>query len=69
MGIKRPSGKYIGAPSGKTVVKEEDILILYGMIEKLQNLEHRKEGATGDKEHDHAVNEEDLHKKSEQVEE
>ena len=68
LGIKRPSGKYLGAPLGKTVVKEGDLLILYGRTEKLKNLENRKQGASGDMEHDQAVNEEEFHKKTEQEE-
>jgi len=57
LGIKRANGDYIGAPCGKTKIKENDILILYGESSRLKNLEERKKGITGDEEHENAVSE------------
>ncbi|MBZ9728708.1 TrkA C-terminal domain-containing protein [Salegentibacter sp. JZCK2] len=57
LGVRRLDGNYIGAPKGKTEIKEGDIIILYGKIESLQSLENRKEGSSGDLEHSNAVTE------------
>lgn len=66
LGIKRGSGKYIGAPTGKTKIQAADIVILYGRTSTIQNIEKRKEGGTGDTEHQKSVDEQ---KKIEQDEE
>lgn len=58
LGIRRANGKYIGAPVGKTRIKTVDIIILYGKTETLKSLENRKEGSSGDQEHDRSVSEE-----------
>ena len=57
LGIIRENGKYVGAPVGKTVIKEKDTLIVYGRIKLLEKLEKRKMGSSGDREHEDAVNE------------
>ncbi len=59
LGIKRGDGKYIGAPYGKTRVKKDDVLILYGRTKLLENLEKRKEGPGGDREHEDAKSEQE----------
>lgn len=68
LGIKRADGKYLGAPVGKTEIKESDIIILYGKIKSLQSLENRKEGSGGDEEHHQAVSQEEERKKREDKE-
>lgn len=57
LGIRRANGKYIGAPLGKTKVKENDIIILYGRTSTIHNIEDRKEGSSGDSEHEEAKRE------------
>ena len=59
LGIKRGNGKYVGAPTGNTAVKQDDVLILYGRIKLLESLEKRKEGSSGDVEHLDAVTEQE----------
>ncbi len=59
LGVKRGNGKYVGAPIGKTIIRKQDILILYGRIKLLEELEKRKEGSSGDREHENAVNEQE----------
>ena len=59
LGIKRGNGKYVGAPTGNTAVKKDDVLILYGRIKLLESLEKRKEGSSGDVEHIDAVTEQE----------
>ncbi|MFD2516436.1 potassium channel family protein [Salinimicrobium flavum] len=57
LGVRRLNGNYIGAPKGDTEIKEGDVIILYGKTETLQSLEKRKEGSSGDVEHNNAVTE------------
>ena len=59
LGIRRENGNYVGAPVGKTVVKEGDILILYGRVKLLRSLERRESGNRGDAEHRDAVSEQE----------
>lgn len=67
LGIKRANGEYIGAPYGKTKIKENDILILYGESSGLKNLEERKKGITGDEEHENAVSEQNEKKEKQDI--
>lgn len=64
LGIKRPTGKYIGAPEGKTTIEKDDILIIYGRYDLINSLEKRKEGGEGDSAHKDAVNKQRKIKKS-----
>ena len=59
LGIKRKDGKYLGAPTGQTKVKKEDVLVLYGREKLLESLRRRKNGSTGEKEHKEAVSEQE----------
>lgn len=68
LGIKRGNGKYVGAPMGKTSIKKDDIVILYGRTDDLQSLEKRKEGSSGDQDHQNAVKEQKRRKKDEEEE-
>ena len=51
LGITRKSGTYIGAPMGDTRIQPYDILILYGRVSALTNLDERKRGWGGDYQH------------------
>lgn len=55
LGINRRTGKYIGSPNGQTTVKAGDVLSLYGPIERLEELDLRKQGYMGDRAHRIAV--------------
>lgn len=55
VGIYRASGRYVGAPKASTVIRPGDTLILYGSSDVLENLGNRKEGTSGDIEHDIAT--------------
>lgn len=68
LGIKRENGRYIGAPVGKTRVRTNDILIIYGRTDTLKSLENRKEGLMGDTEHSSAVNKQEEIEKKEKSE-
>lgn len=54
LGVKKAGGEYIGAPDGETVIEANDVLLLYGVEEALDNLDLREmEG--GDRKHQEAV--------------
>ena len=55
LGINRRTGKYIGSPNGQTIVKAGDVLSLYGPIDRLEELDLRKQGYMGDRAHRIAV--------------
>lgn len=55
LGIKREDGDYVGAPRGKTKIRKNDTVILYGRASVLESLNKRLKGVAGDKEHSDAV--------------
>ena len=50
---------YIGAPAAPTVLRPDDVVVLYGRDERLCELDRRPAGAEGDRVHDAAVEEEE----------
>jgi hypothetical protein len=59
LGIKKPDGVYIGTPDGETTVQKGDSLILYGRVGAIEELDRRREGYRGDREHREAVEEQE----------
>jgi uncharacterized protein with PhoU and TrkA domain len=57
LGIIRDDGTYIGGPKGDTEIFAGDILILYGRMEKLRELDKRRADPAGDVAHARSVNE------------
>ena len=55
LGIKKPNGSYIGTPTGNMKISPDDILIAYGRIGLIQELDQRKKGEEGDRMHQAAV--------------
>ena len=55
LGLTRTDGEYLGAPTGSTIVRPGDILVLYGRDESLREIDHRAAGYEGDRMHDLAV--------------
>lgn len=55
LGITRPDGAYIGAPTGVTPVRDGDNLVLYGRDDDLDDLDSRPAGPSGDRRHADAV--------------
>jgi uncharacterized protein with PhoU and TrkA domain len=55
LGVTRPEGNYVGAPQPETKLKPGDSLLLYGRSGAMENLDKRRKGASGDVEHDKAV--------------
>jgi hypothetical protein len=57
LGIRRPDGTFIGNPIGETRLQRGDALVLYGRIEAIEDLDRRKAGYDGDREHKEAIQE------------
>ncbi len=51
LGIHRRAGHYVGAPSGDSRLGTGDALVIYGPLERLQELDSRKQGPAGDQAH------------------
>jgi MFS family permease len=56
LGIKQSDGNYLGTPRATNVIKAGDTLILYGLIDHLNELDER-DGKTGEQAHKKAVEE------------
>jgi uncharacterized protein with PhoU and TrkA domain len=52
LGVQRQEGEYIGTPTGQTVVKPGDTLILYGRSPVLADIDQRDD--TGESEEAHS---------------
>ncbi len=57
LGIVRKDGSYIGTPYADTKIPPDDVLILYGHIDRLEDLDQRRKGKKGEKAHKKAVSE------------
>jgi hypothetical protein len=55
LGITREDGSYIGAPNGETKILPGDSLILYGRVAVIEDLDIRRRGKRGDRQHDKKV--------------
>jgi uncharacterized protein with PhoU and TrkA domain len=52
LGVRRASNEYVGTPTGSTMVRGGDTLLVYGKPEQLAELEARRPDAEGDREHE-----------------
>lgn len=56
LGIKRASdGQYIGAPTGAAKLHVGDVLTVYGKLDQLEELNHRRSGRAGSDAHQAAI--------------
>ncbi len=55
LGIERPDGTYLGSPRKVAVIAAGDVLLLYGRVKALADLDCRRLDRHGDKEHLEAV--------------
>ena len=65
LGIRRIDGNYLGAPMGKTYIRRDDTLIVYGRVEQIAELHNREAGASGDMAHEMRVQQQQLENKDE----
>ncbi len=59
LGIRRHTGPYVGAPSGSSKIEANDTLIIYGPLDRLEDLDTRCHGDEGDLAHQEAKQEYD----------
>jgi len=56
LGIQRTDPHvYLGAPTGHTMILADDVLVLYGPIERIEELDKRRAGRKGDVAHREAI--------------
>jgi len=55
LGIQRKGGGYIGAPQGISRIHAGDVLVMYGPMERLEELDKRPAGQSGDRAHQDAI--------------
>ena len=62
LGIHRAEGTYLGTPTAEMEIRAGDTLIIYGPVERIEELDRRRRGKKGDEAHKEAVeeHEEDL---------
>lgn len=51
LGIQRKNGTFLGAPNAETSTAEGDTLVLYGLTDRLVELDHRQAGRAGEEAH------------------
>ncbi len=54
LAIQRRNGHFVGTPTGEMEIEPEDTLVLYGHVEALEDLDERRWGRKGNREHDEA---------------
>lgn len=59
LGLTRSDGRYLGAPTGSTVIRAGDNLVLYGRGQRLRELDDRRRGDAGAGARAEAVREQD----------
>lgn len=69
LGINREKGDYVGAPRADTEIYPGDTLLIYGREDALNNLDKRKAGLTGEKQHHEAMEKQKQYEKEQQEEE
>ncbi|HJK96062.1 MAG TPA: TrkA C-terminal domain-containing protein [Polyangiaceae bacterium LLY-WYZ-14_1] len=68
LGVRRPSGRYLGVPSGGTEVRPGDVLVCYGRREAIDAIDERRRGWAGESEHREAVRQQTAEAEREQRE-
>ncbi|MFP4622747.1 MAG: TrkA C-terminal domain-containing protein [Gemmatimonadota bacterium] len=55
LGLEKRDGDYVGVPRGETRLEPGDTALVYGRAGAIENLDERRRGAEGDREHREAV--------------
>lgn len=66
LGLQRPGKPYVGAPTGETTIEAGDTLIVYGRVERIEELDERRHGRRGDAAHQEAVEEHEQEKEEQE---
>lgn len=67
LGVQRPDSTYIGAPVGTTKIRAGDVLVVYGPMSRLAELDERCKGRRGREAHHAAVTEQEERIEEEQA--
>lgn len=59
LGVRPREGKFYGTPRGDSIIHPGDTLIVYGHLDDIARLDQRRAGRAGDKDHLHAVEEQE----------
>lgn len=59
LGIRRENGVYLGAPSSVNRIEAADTLVIYGPVDRIEELDSRSLGVEGDQAHQTATEEYD----------
>ena len=59
LGIRSPGGAYVGAPAGQSRIEVDDLLVIYGPLDRMDELDCRCHGYQGDQAHQAAEKEYD----------
>lgn len=59
LGIHRSNGKYVGSPNGTIIIHSGDLLSVYGPIDRVEELNIREKGESGDVAHAKAISQQD----------
>lgn len=65
LGITRENGDFIGVPDGETEIRPGDILITYGRAQNVAEIDQRRAGTKGNREHRQKVEEQERKKREE----
>lgn len=57
LGIQRREGIYLGTPAGDTEIRSGDTVVLYGPIDRIEELDQRRRGQQGDAAHHESATE------------
>ncbi|NQU41519.1 MAG: TrkA C-terminal domain-containing protein [Lentisphaerae bacterium] len=57
LGIRREDGAYLGTPTAEMEVHTDDTLVIYGPISRIEELDQRRKGRSGEVAHQEAVQE------------
>lgn len=60
LGVRRAEGAFLGTPTGETVIHARDTLILYGPVERIEELDQRRRGKRGEAARREAVEEHEM---------
>jgi Trk K+ transport system NAD-binding subunit len=59
LGVHRAEKPFIGSPTGALQLREKDVLLLYGPIDRIGELDQRRDDMTGDAAHNQACEEQE----------
>lgn len=59
LGIRREDGAYLGTPTAEMEIHPGDTLVIYGPISRIEELDRRRKGHSGERAHQEAIQEQE----------